>query len=321
MDYVLQSQNLVKSFGKVRAVDNVNIHVPKGSIYGLVGRNGAGKTTFMKMAVGLTTASQGNIEIFGKKGFDIAEVRKEVGNLVEAPGIYGNLTAFDNLKAKCIFMGVKDQKDYINNLLELVGLGKTGSKKTKKFSLGMKQRLGIAMAMVGDPELLILDEPINGLDPQGVAEMRDMLTKINKEKGTTIVISSHILSELSKVATCYGFIEQGKLVKEISSEDLFEECKQHVKLIVDNIDKTIEVAKSIGIENYKVKGENSLNLYDCEERSAEINKALNDAGVAVSEIKIGRIDLESYFFNLINGVGVSANSEVQLGKVMKGENE
>ena len=223
-ELLLQTRNLTKQYGRHRAVDDVNMHIKKGAIYGFIGRNGAGKTTCLKMISGLSTPSYGEIEMFGYKGKDLQKVRSRVGCLIEAPGLYGNMSAYDNLNIKCKLTGVKE-KGYIEELLKTVGLDTVGEKKTKHYSLGMKQRLGIALALVGEPDLLILDEPINGLDPQGIVEVRETIQKLAKERGMTICISSHILEELSKLATDYGIIHNGCLVQELTREELMKKCR------------------------------------------------------------------------------------------------
>ena len=201
-EILLQTRNLTKQYGRHRAVDDVNMHIKKGAIYGFIGRNGAGKTTCLKMISGLSTPSYGEIEMFGYKGKDLQKVRSRVGCLIEAPGLYGNMSAYDNLNIKCKLTGIK-KKGYIEELLKTVGLDTVGEKKTKHYSLGMKQRLGIALALVGEPDLLILDEPINGLDPQGIVEVRETIQKLAKERGMTICISSHILEELSQIMALF----------------------------------------------------------------------------------------------------------------------
>lgn len=225
MKSIIETNNLTKKFGNQNALDNVNISVNKGDIYGLVGRNGAGKTTFMKLISGLSFPTAGEISLLGvssKSGGSLPF--SKIGSLIETPSFFTNMSARDNLKLKCICCGIEDSDKYIVSLLDVVDLGNVNNKKVRNFSLGMKQRLGLAMALIGEPDLLILDEPINGLDPQGIAEMRKLILKINHEKDVTIIISSHILSELSKVATRYGILEQGKLIYENSCEELEREC-------------------------------------------------------------------------------------------------
>lgn len=203
MEYLLTTNAVTKQYGKQKAVNAVNIHIPQGAIYGLIGRNGAGKTTLLRMISGLAAPTEGDISLFGMTGREMNDSMSRIGSLIETPGTYPNLSAFDNLKLKCLAMGIR-KKNAIPELLETVGLRNAGKKKVKNFSLGMKQRLGIALALVGNPDLVILDEPINGLDPQGIAEVRETIFRLNKEKRITFMISSHILEELSKIATDYG---------------------------------------------------------------------------------------------------------------------
>ena len=244
-ELLLQTRNLTKQYGRHRAVDDVNMHIKKGAIYGFIGRNGAGKTTCLKMISGLSTPSYGEIEMFGYKGKDLQKVRSRVGCLIEAPGLYGNMSAYDNLNIKCKLTGIK-KKGYIEELLKTVGLDTVGEKKTKHYSLGMKQRLGIALALVGEPDLLILDEPINGLDPQGIVEVRETIQKLAKERGMTICISSHILEELSKLATDYGIIHNGCLVQELTREELMKKCSERIELTLDNPKQAIAVLDDMG---------------------------------------------------------------------------
>ena len=210
-ELLLSTKGLTKQYGRQKAVSRMDIHVKKGSIYGLIGRNGAGKTTFLKMVAGLASPTDGEINLFGYTGNQLKRIRSRVGCLIESPGLYGNLSAYDNLKIKCKFCGI-NKKGYIEEILKLVGLENTGKKKSKHFSLGMKQRLGIGLALIGEPDLLLLDEPINGLDPQGIVEIRDMIWRLKEERNMTIIISSHILEELSKIATDYGIIHEGQLL-------------------------------------------------------------------------------------------------------------
>ena len=269
-ELLLQTRNLTKQYGRHRAVDDVNMHIKKGAIYGFIGRNGAGKTTCLKMISGLSTPSYGEIEMFGYKGKDLQKVRSRVGCLIEAPGLYGNMSAYDNLNIKCKLTGIK-KKGYIEELLKTVGLDTVGEKKTKHYSLGMKQRLGIALALVGEPDLLILDEPINGLDPQGIVEVRETIQKLAKERGMTICISSHILEELSKIATDYGIIHNGCLVQELTREELMKKCSERIHI-------------------FERLGE-----------SARLNMELAKAGIPVKGISITSEELENYFLRLTGG--------------------
>lgn len=295
-EYILQTHELRKVFGKQAAVDGIDLKVERGAIYGLIGKNGAGKTTTLKMIGGLSAPTSGSFSLFGKSGAELAEVRGRVSCLIEDPGLFGNLSAYDNLKAKCLCYGIKGD-DYIKKMLELVGLGEVGKKKAKHFSLGMRQRLGIALAMVGEPDLLVLDEPINGLDPEGIVEIRDMLTRISKEKGITILISSHILEELSKVATHYGIMSKGRLVEQLTAEELADRCSLRIEAVVDRPEQACTVLDGLGISNYKVVDKETIYISERLEDVAYINRELNKAGLLISKIAVNNESLESYFLN------------------------
>lgn len=295
-ELILQTHELKKVYGKQVAVDGIDLKVERGAIYGLIGKNGAGKTTTLKMIGGLAKPTGGSFSLFGKTGRELADVRGRVSCLIEDPGLYGSMTAFDNLKAKCLGYGVKGDA-YINELLERVGLANVGKKKARNFSLGMKQRLGIAMAMVGEPDLLVLDEPINGLDPEGIVEIRDMLTQFSKEKGVTILISSHILEELSKVATHYGIMSKGRLVEQLTAEELAERCSLRIEAVVDRPELAGTVLDRLGITNYKVVDKETINISERLEDVAMINRELNEAGVMVSRIMVNNESLESFFLS------------------------
>ena len=215
-EYVLRTKDLTKKYSKNVAVDAVNLEVRKGDIYGFIGKNGAGKTTTIKMIAGLSKATSGEIELFESQ--DVLEGQKKIGTVIENPAFYPYMTARQNIEVQRIMKGISD-KSITDQLLEIVGLNHIGRKKAKNFSLGMKQRLAIAIALVGNPEFLLLDEPINGLDPSGIKDLRELIIKLNKEAGITVLISSHILSELTKFATCYGIIQNGKLVKQVTAEE------------------------------------------------------------------------------------------------------
>ncbi|MCD8119477.1 MAG: ATP-binding cassette domain-containing protein [Lachnospiraceae bacterium] len=300
MDYILSTANLTKQYGKNTVVNAVNLHVRQGEIYGLIGKNGAGKTTFLKMAGGLAAPTSGEISLFGKTGRDARLCRTRVGSLIEAPGIYPNMTAEQNLRVKCIAMGVRD-KDTPAKLLDTVGLGNTGSKKAKNFSLGMRQRLGIALALVGAPDLILLDEPINGLDPQGIVEVRETLARLNEEYGITMIISSHILEELSKLATHYGIIDGGMLLKELSREELLKECSERIELRADQPQLACTVLESMGIHNYKVTGGSLIQIFERLEDTGDITMALAKQGIKTVEIVVKQEALEQYYLNMTAG--------------------
>ena len=299
-ELLLQTRNLTKQYGRHRAVDDVNMHIKKGAIYGFIGRNGAGKTTCLKMISGLSTPSYGEIEMFGYKGKDLQKARSRVGCLIEAPGLYGNMSAYDNLNIKCKLTGIK-KKGYIEELLKTVGLDTVGQKKTKHYSLGMKQRLGIALALVGEPDLLILDEPINGLDPQGIMEVRETIQKLAKERGMTICISSHILEELSKIATDYGIIHNGCLVQELTREELMKKCSERIELTLDNPKQAIPVLDDMGFNSYQVIDKEHIHIFERLGESASLNMELAKAGIPVKGISITSEELENYFLRLTGG--------------------
>ena len=299
-ELLLQTRNLTKQYGRHRAVDDVNMHIKKGAIYGFIGRNGAGKTTCLKMISGLSAPSYGEIEMFGYKGKDLQKVRSRVGCLIEAPGLYGNMSAYDNLNIKCKLTGIK-KKGYIEELLKTVGLDAVGEKKTKHYSLGMKQRLGIALALVGEPDLLILDEPINGLDPQGIVEVRETIQKLAKERGMTICISSHILEELSKIATDYGIIHNGCLVQELTREELMKKCSERIELTLDNPKQAIPVLDDMGFSSYQVIDKEHIYIFERLGESARLNMELAKAGIPVKGISITSEELENYFLRLTGG--------------------
>lgn len=300
MEYLLQTRSLTKQFKKHKAVNNVNMHISQGDIYGFIGRNGAGKTTFLKMIGGLSTPTSGEIEMFGLTGKDVKSVMPRIGVLIEAPGIYKGMSAYENLKLKCIAAGV-NRKGYIEELLDIVGLSNVGKKKAGNFSLGMKQRLGIAMALVGEPDLLLLDEPINGLDPQGIVEVRDTILKLNKEKNITIVISSHILEELSKIATTYGIINNGVLIEEITREELSEKCCEYIEVKTATPQKAVVILEKMGFSNYKNIDSKTIKIYERLDESSSINMMLAKNNIMVDGITVMNQNIEDYFLNITGG--------------------
>ena len=291
-EYIIETNGLTKSFGSKLACDNVSMHVKRGDIYGFIGRNGAGKTTAMKLILGLLNPNAGEVSLFGSNT-NLAESRRKIGSLVETPALYKNASALENMRRYALLFGGTEEE--IVNLLELVGLGNTGKKKAGQFSLGMKQRLGIAIAMLGDPEILILDEPVNGLDPAGIKEIRDTILKLNKEKGVTFLISSHLLDELAKITTTYGIISNGKLVEEIGSKELMERCENNLKVHVNDVDKALHVLKDNNLLGRYTKEQNVLILYDNYDKVQQINTALVKNNVEVSEITPSYNGFEDYF--------------------------
>lgn len=300
MDYLLSTNCLTKQYGRHKAVDNVSLHIRQGDIYGLIGRNGAGKTTILKILGGLASQTQGEISLFGKSGKEAAALTSRIGVLIEQPGLYMNMSAAENLKIKCIAMGIR-RKGYIKELLTSVGLHDVGKKRVKSFSLGMKQRLGIALALVGEPDILILDEPINGLDPQGIVEMREILAKLNKEKDITIIISSHILEELSKLATNYGIIHNGVLLQEISRDELFAKCSERIELIVDNTSGACTTLENMEIKNYKVVNENTIHIFEHLDDCGKITLKLAEKNIKTASICVKNEALEEYYLNMTGG--------------------
>ncbi len=300
MKYILTTNGLTKKFGRQTAVDKVSINVKKGAIYGLIGRNGAGKTTILRMLTGLAAADEGEISIYGYSGRETSQVMHRIGSLIENTGFFPNLSATENLKLKCIAMG-SDYKKEVPQLLETVGLTDTGKKRVKKFSLGMKQRLGIAFALVGNPDIVILDEPINGLDPQGIAEVREMIERLSSERNITFIISSHILEELSKIATDYGIIHNGRLIDEFSAEQFREKCSERIEIIVDNAENACVALEKIGITEYKVVDASTIEVFEKLDESAEITSVLVKSGVKITGVTLKNEALEDYYLNITGG--------------------
>ena len=302
MKEVIKTYNLSKKYGNYDALLDVNINVKQGDIYGLVGDNGAGKTTLLRILAGQSHASSGSFELFSVSDEkEINEVRKHTGVIIESPSFYPNLTVEKNMEYYRIQRGIPG-KDKVAKTLEYVNLNHARKKKFSQLSLGMKQRLGLALAIMTEPELLILDEPINGLDPSGIIEVRNLLLKLNKEKNITIIISSHILLELSNIATYYGFLSKGKLVKEISSTDLNEKCKSYLEIKVTNANKlTALLEEKLGYSDYKVLPEDIIQLFDRNRDSQKISDLVvkNEIGLIYLEEKT--INLEDYYISLMGG--------------------
>jgi ABC-2 type transport system ATP-binding protein len=298
---VLKTVNLTKRYGEKTAVDSVSLTVEQGDIFGLIGQNGAGKTTLMRIVTSLSRADSGGIELFGKK--DMAGLiagRMRIGSIVEIPALYPNLTAEQNLEFYRIQRGIPD-KQAARKSLELVNLTGTGKLKFKNFSLGMKQRLGLALAILSSPDFLILDEPINGLDPMGIIEVRDLIKRFN-EQGITVLISSHILTELSQVATMYAIIHHGRLIKTITGEQLREECKRSLAVKVDDTAKAAAILETaLNIKNYKQINANELRVYEMLDNSSEVTYRLVTGGVRVATIHETGDTLEEYFTKTIGG--------------------
>ena len=300
MEYVLQTNALCKSYHKFKALNSLTMNVPKGSIYGFVGKNGSGKTTLIRLLTGLQPASSGDFTLYGVKNTstDIYDARRRMGAVVETPSIYMAMTAEENLREQCRVIGVPSF-DNVKELLELVGLADTGKKKARNFSLGMRQRLSIAMVLVGDPDFLVLDEPVNGLDPQGIIEMRELILKLNKERDITVLISSHILDELSRLATHYGFIDGGHIIKEISAEELEAACRKAIHVEVEDVSAMARALDKINVA-YSITGDNSADLFTKMSATKLIN-AISAENCEVFKMSERDESLESYFMNLVGG--------------------
>ena len=300
MEYVLTTNTLSKHYGHFKALDGLSMHVPKGAIYGFVGKNGAGKTTLIRLICGLQHPTGGDYVLYGKSSRekDIAGSRRRMGAVVETPSIYLDLSAEENLRQQYLILG-RPSLDGIRELLELVGLADTGKKKAKNFSLGMRQRLGIAVALAGDPDFLVLDEPVNGLDPQGIVEMRELILKLNHEKQITVLISSHILDELSRLATHYGFIDHGHIVKEISAEDLETACRKCMCVEVSDTKTLARVLDGMHLE-YAVHSDTEADIYGMI-HVTELVMRLAQEQCEVIRIHERDESLESYYIRLIGG--------------------
>lgn len=300
MEYVLTTNALCKHYRNFKALNGLSMHVPKGAIYGFVGKNGAGKTTLIRLICGLQPVSSGDYTLYGVKSTDkeIGKVRRRMGAVVEMPSVYLDMTAEDNLRQQSRILGLPSY-DGIGETLKLVGLGDTGKKKARHFSLGMRQRLGIATALVGDPDFLVLDEPVNGLDPQGIIEIRELILKLNRERQITVLVSSHILGELSKIATHYGFIDKGFLVKEISAQELERECRKCAHLEVDDTRVLARVLDSMGME-YVILSDTGADVYGEMEISALV-LALNEQNCRIISVKEREESLESYYMSMVGG--------------------
>lgn len=300
MDYVLKTKNLCKYYRNFKALNGLTMNVPKGAIYGFVGKNGAGKTTLIRLICGLQYPTSGDFELYNVKNTDkaISKSRRRMGAVVETPSIYLEMTAEDNLKQQYRFLGAPSF-DGLDDLLKLVGLENAGKKKAKNFSLGMKQRLGIAVALCGKPDFLVLDEPINGLDPQGIIEIRELILKLNREQQITVLISSHILDELSRLATHYGFIDGGRIVKEVSSEELEAACRKCVRMTVTDTKSLARVLNSKNIE-YKILDSTTADVY-AKPNFTQLAIALSKENCEVISMEEHDENLESFFVNLVGG--------------------
>lgn len=295
--YVIETNNLTKVYGNKTVLDHVSLHVARGDIYGFIGKNGAGKTTLMKLLLGMSQPTEGTINLFGTDKLNLA--RHHIGSLIEEPALYKSCTAAENLRRFAILANADASQ--VDDILRFVGLGDVGSKKVGKFSLGMKQRLGIAIAMLGNPDLLILDEPINGLDPEGIKEIRDLLLRLSREQGVTILVSSHLLDELAKITTRYGIINQGRLVEEISAADLLKQCQQKLHIVTDQPAVAAKLIKKVASKAKITANENSLDVAGEKLDSAKVNQELVKGGVNVESITFAADNMEDYFIQRMGG--------------------
>ncbi len=300
MDYVLETNALYKKYKSFKALSNFSMYIPKGSIYGLVGKNGAGKTTLIRIICGLQNPTSGEYILYGKKNTDkdIIKARRRIGAVVETPSIYLNMTARQNIEEQYRILGIP-AFDAIDDLLRLVGLENTGKKKAKNFSLGMRQRLGIAIALAGDPDFLVLDEPVNGLDPQGIVEIRELILKLNREYNITVLISSHILDELSKLATHYGFVDSGRIVKEISAKELEQSCRKAVRVEVTDVKTLALILDELKME-YNIISQTKADIYSKVDVSQLVLK-LSENNCSVISMQERDESLESYYMNILGG--------------------
>lgn len=301
-EVICQTINLTKKYKDNLVLDNVNVNIKRGEIYGLIGENGAGKTTLIKIIAQLIKSTEGKVKLFGCTDENkLCKLQKNIGYTIENPALYMDMTARQNLEVIRMEKGIPGTYD-IDRVLKLVNLDITDKKKVKNFSMGMKQRLALAMALLDEPELLILDEPLNGLDPTGILELRHLLIRLNLEKGITIVLSSHILSELYKLSTCYGIMHKGKLIEEISADELDNRCKKHIFLNVsDSKLATVVLEKELGIHDFIVCSDKIIKIYSNLDECSKINSKLVLNNVLVEEISIKGDTLESYFTKLIGG--------------------
>ncbi|MCQ2467282.1 MAG: ABC transporter ATP-binding protein [Clostridia bacterium] len=298
-DTVIKLDKLTKAYGKVKVVNEFNLEVKRGHIYGLIGPNGAGKTTIMKMMAGLTSVTKGSMEFFGDKNLD--KNRPRMSFMIENPILDINMTARENLEYVGYLKGIPSQEKY-DEILEFVGLGKVGKKRAGNFSLGMRQRLGIAMAIISEPEVLVLDEPVNGLDPEGIVDVRNLLTKLSQEKNVTILISSHLLSELSEFCTDYAIINHGQLVETISAEELRIKCENHITIKTDDIPATTAVLEQkLGIKEYKVVHNEEIHVFEKVDELMTISKTITDAGLTILKFVAEGANLEEYYLSKVGG--------------------
>lgn len=310
MEHVIKLEGLTKVYGNHKVVDNFHLTVERGHIYGLIGPNGAGKTTIMKMIAGTCMPDAGSIALFGdtKK---IEDKRKRASFMIEAPYLDGSMTARQNMEYIRYLRGVA-KKEWIDEILEFVGLSNTGKKKAKYFSLGMRQRLGIGMALLPSPEIMILDEPVNGLDPEGIVEVRNMLKKLCEEDGITILISSHLLSELSELCTDFTIIDKGQLIECISKEKLEQKCRNYISVAANDINRLATVVEQeLGIQEYKVVENNEIRIYERLDELETISKIITENGLILTKLNTEGENLEEYYLSKVTASGSEAYEKTQ----------
>lgn len=298
METIFESKGLCKKYGSFQALNDLNMTINKGEIYGFVGKNGAGKTTLIRMICGLQVPSAGTFSLMGTEynSAEINRARRRLGAVVESPAFYKNMSAKDNMIQQYLMLGLPDYNG-IDELLELVGLADTGKKKAKDFSLGMRQRLGIALALCGNPDFIILDEPTNGLDPQGIIDIRELILKLNRERGITFLISSHILDELSRLATCYGFIDKGHIVREMTADELRAECRKSIRMKVSDMKALARVMDKKGYE-YKIIDDSTADVY-AELIFSEIAKAFEEENASIITMEEHDESIEAFYLELL----------------------
>lgn len=301
-EYILRTNALTKKYKNDYALKNVDVTIKRGEIYGLIGQNGAGKTTMLRLITGLAFPTNGSIELFENNDRrEMTAAHKRMGAIIENPALFPNMTAYENLEVQRLQRGIPG-RECIEKALKLVGLEGTGKKKVKNFSLGMKQRLGLAIALLSDPEFIILDEPTNGLDPMGIVEMRELLKKLNREKGLTVLISSHILSELYQLATKFGIIHQGQLLEEISAGELNDKCRQYLRIKVDEPAKGVNVLEEkLSAHDFEILSDGTIKLYSYLDDVHLVSRTLTEHGLVIEHLSQNGDSLENYFTKLIGG--------------------
>ena len=300
--YIVETHGLTKVYSGRAVVDHVDMHIPEGSIYGFVGENGSGKTTIMRLLTGIARPSEGSYEMFGVKNTSagIYAKRKEISAIVETVSMVPTMTAIDNIKFQELYLGIKLTPERRQELLKIVHLEDVGRKKVKNFSLGMRQRMGIALALMNNPKFMLLDEPMNGLDPQGIAELRDLLIELNRKQGITILISSHILSELEKIASFYGFISHGKLIEELTVEELQDKCRKSTTIKFADVEAAYKVLKELKVQDFKTYPNGDVKIFDDIEIGEFVSK-LHSKGLKILSFNSSDESVEEYYLNLVNG--------------------